>query len=153
VSEKGQLVKDLLRKSFTHFAFSTRPHASGTRVAVCFRRNREEGDPWRRERLAERQTLSGAFRGAPDLAVEIVSPGNSAADLQRKIEDWLTHGAEIVLAAYPETRSVVLWRPGGAITLRGDAEITLDPVLPGFRCKISEVFLPRLRAREPEPVT
>jgi Uma2 family endonuclease len=97
----------------------------------------------RRERLRGID-LTGPFNGAPDLAVEIVSPGDSAKDLQRKTETWLAHGTLAVLLMYPEARSVVLWRDSGAIRLSGDDVLDLDPALPGFRCVIRDLFPPPL---------
>jgi Uma2 family endonuclease len=97
----------------------------------------------RRERLVG-QNLTGAFSGAPDLAVEIVSPNDSAKDVERKVEDWLSHGTFAVAVMFPETRGVVLWRPGRAIRLRSDDELDLGDVIPGFRCTVRELFPPSL---------
>jgi Uma2 family endonuclease len=95
----------------------------------------------RRERL-QGQDPTGAFIGAPDIAIEIVSPSDSAKDIQRKVEDWLTHGTLVVLVMYPETRSLVLWRSGRAVSLRDGDVVDLDDVLPGFRCTARELFPP-----------
>jgi len=86
--------------------------------------------------------LSSPFVGAPDLAVEIVSPNDSAMDLQQKVETWLAHGTLAVLLMYPDSRSIVLWRDGAAIRLSGDEVLDLDPALPGFRCAIRDLFPP-----------
>ncbi|MBI2939879.1 MAG: Uma2 family endonuclease, partial [Chloroflexi bacterium] len=45
----------------------------------------------RRERVPSKEAIDGAYSGAPDLAVEIVSPGDSPQSVQRKVDDWLTH--------------------------------------------------------------
>ena len=103
----------------------------------------------RRERLHGRPLPKGAFVGAPDLAVEIVSPGNSASEIQQKVVDWLSHGTLAVLLMYPDNQSVVLWRESGAIALRSDAEIDLDPALAGFRCKVGDLFPPPLEDDDP----
>jgi Uma2 family endonuclease len=97
----------------------------------------------RRERLRDID-LIGPFAGAPDLAVEIVSPSDSAKDLQEKVETWLAHGTLAVLLMYPGTRHVVIWRESGAVILRGDDVLDLDPALPGFRCPVRELFPPPL---------
>jgi Uma2 family endonuclease len=86
--------------------------------------------------------LTGAFVGAPDLAVAIVSPADSAKDVQRKVDDWLSHGTVVVLLMYPESRSVVLWRLGGAVHLRGDDVVDLDDAVPGFRPAVRDLFPP-----------
>jgi Uma2 family endonuclease len=97
----------------------------------------------RRERLAG-QDLAGAFVGPPDLAVEIVSPSDSAKDVQRKVEDWLAQGTPAVLLMYPETQSVVLWRNGQAAALHDADVVDLDDVLPGFRRPVRDLFPPPL---------
>jgi Uma2 family endonuclease len=97
----------------------------------------------RRERLRG-VDLSGAFDGPPDVAVEIVSPSDSARDVQAKVQTWLAHGTKAVLVIYPDTESVVLWRDNAAITLNGEEILDLDPALPGFRCPIRELFPPAL---------
>jgi len=95
----------------------------------------------RRERLRG-QDLAGAFVGSPDIAIEIVSPSDTAKDIQRKVEHWLTYGAVVVLVLYPETLNLVLWRPGRAVSLRNDDIVDLDDILPGFHCTVRELFPP-----------
>ena len=98
----------------------------------------------RRERLRGQPNLQGVFHGAPDLAVEIVSPNDTAADVQRKVDDWLEYGTLAILLMYPAMRSVVFWRASGAMSLHGDDDVNLDPAIPGFRCKTSELFPPSI---------
>lgn len=97
----------------------------------------------RLERLRAQGDLAGAFNGAPDLAVEIVSPSDSAKDVQGKVETWLAHGALAVLVMYPDRR-VVLWRGNFAISLGPDDILDLDPVLPGFQAKVRDLYPPTL---------
>lgn len=95
----------------------------------------------RHERLRG-QTLTGAFDGAPDLAVEIVSPGNTAEEIQRKVGDWLDHGALAVLLMFPDDCKVVLWRGNQGMTLGESDVLDLDPSVPGFRCPVADLFPP-----------
>ncbi len=77
----------------------------------------------------------------PDLVAEVVSPSNSAPSMQAKVEQWLSAGVRLVWVVYPDTRSVVVYnaqREGKL--LRADDTLTGDPVLPGFTCKVSEIF-------------
>jgi Uma2 family endonuclease len=104
----------------------------------------------RRERLLGID-LTGPFNGAPDLAVEIVSPTDTAMELQKKVETWLEYGTLAVLVMYTESQHVVLWRERGAIRLSGDGVLDLDPALPGFRCPIRDLFPPALE-ESTEPV-
>lgn len=96
----------------------------------------------RRDRLPRPEAWTGVFVGAPDLVVEIVSPGNSANQIQQRIDEWLEHGTRIVLAVYPEQRSLVDWCGTGAVIRHEADELNLDPVLPGFRCKVGDLFPP-----------
>lgn len=83
---------------------------------------------------------SGWIMRAPDLAVEVVSPSNRAADMKRKIGRYFESGAAEVWVVYPESRSIELHQPTGASrTLGGDTAIT-SPILPGFELPVSEIF-------------
>jgi Uma2 family endonuclease len=95
--------------------------------------------------------LTGPINGAPDLAVEIVSPGDSAKDLETKVETWLAYGTLAVLVMYPDSQHVVLWRDRSAIRLSGDEVLDLDPALPDFHCPVRELFPPSL-GESTEPV-
>lgn len=81
------------------------------------------------------------FPGPPDLAVEIVSPSNTAAEIQEKVLDYLAAGTREVWVVYPRTRTVAVHRTPREALLLGEGE-ALDggEVLPGFRCPVEEVF-------------
>jgi Uma2 family endonuclease len=104
-----------------------------------------------RSRWLTRQRDHGAFVGSPDLAVEIVSPSDTAKAVQRKVEDWLAYGTLAVLVMFPDEERVVLWNASGAVSLRCEDELNLDPALPGFRCQVRELFPPSLEDAESEP--
>ncbi|MEW6277835.1 MAG: Uma2 family endonuclease [Candidatus Eremiobacterota bacterium] len=75
--------------------------------------------------------------GAPDLVVEVASP----SDMQRKVGQYLEAGARLVWVLYPHRRSVAAYHSDGVIQLLGeDQELTGEPVLPGFRCRIADLF-------------
>lgn len=78
---------------------------------------------------------------APDLAVEIISPGDRAADVSDKVADYFAHGTRLLWFFYPATRSVHVYTSPTQITIL-DSSQTLDggAVLPGFSCSISEIF-------------
>lgn len=93
------------------------------------------------DRLVGGRVPSGPIEGAPDLAVEIVSPNDLAGEVQEKVQQWLDGGAVVVWVLYPATRGVVIWRANGATPeLRGAAEVDAEPILPGFRCRADELF-------------
>lgn len=79
--------------------------------------------------------------GAPDLAVEIVSPGDTAAEIQSKVQDYLTHGSRLVWVVYPQQRLVVVHHPDGtARTLHETDTLTGEDVLPDFFCQVADIF-------------
>lgn len=93
----------------------------------------------RRDRLPPGGSEPGAFPGAPDFAIEVISPTDRAADVQEKVDQYLAHGTEAVLLMYPTGR-VVLWRAGGAVELGAGDQLDLDFVVPGFAVRVGELF-------------
>lgn len=87
--------------------------------------------------------LTGHAPIAPDLAVEVASPNDLHYDVQGKIEEYLSAGVRLVWLINPETKIVQVYRRDGTVShLRGDAELTGEDVLPGFRCTLGELFKP-----------
>ena len=84
---------------------------------------------------------SGFVPGAPDIAVEVVSPNDSAAELERKIGEYLAAGSLRVWAIYPASRSVTVRRPdGSAVSYSGDDVVEDEELLPGFSLPLAEIF-------------
>lgn len=82
----------------------------------------------------------GAVPFAPDLAVEVISPGNSASEINRKIRELLKAGTRLIWIVHPDTQTIDVHTTSGAHTLEiGD---TLDggDVLAGFTMAVGEVF-------------
>ena len=77
----------------------------------------------------------------PDLCVEVVSPSNTKKELRTKIQEYFTVGVRMVWVVEPEDRSItVLTSPSEGRTLYDDSELGGGEVLPGFKCKVSELF-------------
>ena len=79
------------------------------------------------------------IQGAPELAIEVVSPSESAAYLRIKTEAYLANGAHSVWIVFPEVRSVMVYNRDSLRELKGDQTIT-DPLLPGFSAPVSAFF-------------
>ena len=78
---------------------------------------------------------------APDFAVEVISPSETAEEVQEKVRDYLAAGTALVVLAYPRTRLLVAHAPdGSARTYREDETFTAPTVLPGFSCHVAELF-------------
>ena len=58
------------------------------------------------------------YKGSPLLAVEIISPSNTADAIEAKIEDYLSHGGEEVWVVYPKQRDMWIYRKGVVGELR-----------------------------------
>ena len=81
------------------------------------------------------------FGLVPDLVVEVVSPGNSTSDAQRRAQMWLDAGVRLVLTAYIQTSEIISHHNDGTVERFGiDDMLTLDPVLPGFACPVADIF-------------
>jgi len=78
---------------------------------------------------------------APDLAVEVVSPSNTASELQEKVLDYLAAGTRLVWVVDPRRETVTVYRSRDDIRILGrEDELEAPDVLPGFRVEISELF-------------
>jgi Uma2 family endonuclease len=78
---------------------------------------------------------------APDLAIEIVSPSETADEVRQKVRDFLAAGTPLVWTIYPRTREVVVHTADGlARTYTGNMVLQDPAVLPGFSCTVAELF-------------
>jgi Uma2 family endonuclease len=96
----------------------------------------------RRERIPETGIPKNFWQTAPDLAVEVLSPGDSYEDVDEKVEDWLDAGTRAVWIVNPRRRSVNVYRSMTDVTRLADSDdLEGGEVVPGFRCKVSEIFV------------
>lgn len=77
---------------------------------------------------------------APDLAVEVVSPNDSASYIQEKVSRYLQYGVKQVWVVYPKQRQVVIHTPDGAHTRQADDTLYGGDILPGFALKVGDIF-------------
>ena len=83
----------------------------------------------------------GFLRGAPDLAVEVVSPGNSAGEIHRKVLEYLDSGAQQVWVVYPRTLTVAVhWSGAEARLVRVGERIEAGEELPGLDVRVGDLF-------------
>ena len=95
----------------------------------------------RAERIPKLGIPEAFWNLAPDLAVEVVSPDESAREIQEKVGDFLSAGTPQVWVVYPRRREVVIHRPdGSARTVSGSDVLEDQEVLPGFSCRVAELF-------------
>jgi Uma2 family endonuclease len=95
----------------------------------------------RLERMPADEEPEGHCRIAPDLAVEVTSPNDLFDDVEEKVEEYLTAGVRLVWVVHPSTRTVRVRRADGTISLLREAdELSGEDVVPGFRCRVSDLF-------------
>jgi Uma2 family endonuclease len=77
--------------------------------------------------------------GAPELAIEVVSPSDRATHLKSKVDVYLQGGSKTVWVVFPDSRSVVIYSGDSSRELKGD-QVIEDPLLPGFSAPVSRFF-------------
>lgn len=78
--------------------------------------------------------------GAPDLAIEVVSPSESASQLQKKVREYLESGGQGVWIVYPETREVQVFEGSAVVRVLTNEDRLQVSVLPGLSIKVEDVF-------------
>jgi Uma2 family endonuclease len=88
-----------------------------------------------------RQPTRGFFPGAPDLAVEVLSPDDRASDVLAKVQDFLDAGCARIWVVDPRTHSVTVYRSLSEIAVLREADVlTDDELLPGFSLSVAQIF-------------
>jgi Uma2 family endonuclease len=92
-------------------------------------------------RLPDDRTPAGHIRIPPDLMVEVVSPNDAAYEVEEKIEEYLEAGVKLLWVVYPNTQRVWVVRLNGVPSRLGvNDELTGDDVIPGFTCRVAQLF-------------
>ena len=96
----------------------------------------------RQERIDQIGNIQGYWPGAPDLAVEVVSPSDAYADVEDKVLDWLMAGARMVIVVNPKKRAVTVYRSLTEIkVLTEDGRLDGEDVVPGWRMAVKDLFV------------
>ena len=82
----------------------------------------------------------GYFAGPPDLAVEVLSPGDRRGKVEYKLSLWLEFGTRSVWLVNPRRRTVEVIKPTGERRLLHETDELVDDTIPGFRIRVSEIF-------------
>jgi Uma2 family endonuclease len=94
----------------------------------------------RKDRLPK-TTLKKYFPGVPDLAVEVISPGDTRREIAEKVNMWLAHGAVSCWVLDPDSMTVTIHRSGQkVIRLTTRDRIKNEPALPGFVLDVARIF-------------
>ena len=81
------------------------------------------------------------YEFGPDLAVEVISPGNKAGDIRLKVRQLLNAGTRLVWVVYPDDRSVMQYTDTGAVAVVNENDtLSGGNVLPGFQIRVGAIF-------------
>ena len=82
------------------------------------------------------------MKGAPDLAIEVLSPNDRRSEVEEKISDWLGAGARMVWLVDPEARTIAVHRAATAPrVVASGGTVDGEDVLPGFSMPVDAAFL------------
>jgi len=96
----------------------------------------------RQTRLDEIGIPKAFFPEAPALVVEVASPSDTIEEVDTKIRRWLAAGTELAWVVNPSGRTVTIYRALDDIQVLTEKDtLSGDSVVPGFECKVAELFL------------
>lgn len=95
----------------------------------------------RQERIEEVGEVEGYWPGAPDLAVEVISPGDLYTEVEEKVFTWLEAGTRLVVVVDPRRHTVTVYRGKGDIRVLTEGELLRgEDVVPGWEVAVEELF-------------
>jgi Uma2 family endonuclease len=94
----------------------------------------------RSNRVPVRGTQRGYFRGAPDLAVEVISQNDLYTEVEEKVSEWLEHGTRLVFVVNPRRRTVAVHRADGSVrVLTVEDMLDGEDVVPGWTLAVRDI--------------
>ena len=96
-----------------------------------------------KERLQGLKRLpKGYLQGAPDLAVEIISPSNTFEEIHDKIVEYFDNGSKLVWVIHPDEKSVLVYhRPEPDRLLKAADSLDGEAVIPDFSLLVADLFI------------
>ena len=96
-----------------------------------------------KERLEAEPDVEKYWPGAPDLAIEVLSPSDRPSMVNKRINIFFARGVKQLWIVNPKKRTVTIYRsPSDSITFSGSDELEADDILPGFRISLDRIFGP-----------
>jgi len=93
------------------------------------------------DRIPGGRLPKGFFPGAPDLAVEVMSPSDTAEELDEKVQDWLAAGTRLVWVVNPKSKTVAVYdSPSASRILHIEETLDGGELLPGFALPLRQIF-------------
>jgi Uma2 family endonuclease len=95
-----------------------------------------------RARLPEQPApQEGFLEGGPDLAIEVLSPGNRRGEMLRKVGQYINAGSSLVWVIDPRRRRVVVYGGDDDVQILAEGDVlTGGEVLPAFSCPVAWLF-------------
>jgi len=94
------------------------------------------------DRIPAQLPKEAFWPGAPTLAIEVASPGDTLREIDEKAQAWLDAGTLMVWVVNPAWRTVTAYRSATAIkTLTEDDDLDGQDIVPGFRCRVADLFI------------
>lgn len=97
----------------------------------------------RLENILPMTDISKPYPDIPDLAVEVISPGEDADDIQTKLRTYLEKGTEQVWLVYPTTKELHQYRRDNNPEIRiyrGSQTLDLADLFPGLELTTDQIF-------------
>lgn len=95
----------------------------------------------RADRLPVNGVGPGLLTFAPDLVIEVLSPSETASELDEKIDDYLRSGTTLLWVVDPVRRTVMVRASDAAVVLLHEGDtLAGGRVLPDFSCNVAEIF-------------
>lgn len=93
------------------------------------------------ERIQEAPKVKSYWIGAPDLAIEVTSPGDTVREVEGKVTEWLEAGASMVWLVSPKLKTITVYRSlTDIVTLTEKDTLDGGEVVPGFQIPVAEIF-------------
>jgi Uma2 family endonuclease len=93
------------------------------------------------QRIPAGELTEKFWPGAPDLAVEVISPTDTLYELDEKIEEYMASGVTLVWVVNPKKRTVTVYRPGASPeVLSENDQLDGRPLLPAFQYPVAKLF-------------
>jgi Uma2 family endonuclease len=96
----------------------------------------------RNERLQGIDPDRGYMPIPADLVVEVISPNDFSYEVVAKVREYLSAGFPLIWVIHPNVRNVTVYSRGqhSPMAFEETDEITAEPALAGFRCKVAAFF-------------
>src|SRR5215213_8694984 len=88
------------------------------------------------------ESKAGFWEGAPDLALEVISPHDLYTDVDEKVTTWIEHGTRLVFVVNPRHHWVAVHRPSQPVRILTEQDsLDGEDVIPGWTMPVRDLFL------------